>query len=118
VPLNGGDNRGGFLQHNLRVDIKQPAYQYKKELRYLYKKKATSIALNKFEMYNNNKVSRWRAGEMVLKEFYKLSAEDKRIYVESIIQIPVEHQSDTDEYIIQFFYKKKSKQFLDITEQI
>jgi hypothetical protein len=47
VPLNGGDNRGGFLQHNLRVDIKQPAYQYKKELRYLYKKKATSIALNK-----------------------------------------------------------------------
>jgi hypothetical protein len=69
-------------------------------------------------MYNNNRAPKWRAGEILLKQFYKLSAEDKRIYVESILQIPVEHQSDTDEYIIHFFYKKKNKQFLDLIEQL
>ena len=69
-------------------------------------------------MYNNNRVPRWRQGSILLKEFYKLSRDEKRIYVESIIQIPVEQQGDTDEYIIHFFHKKKSKQFLDITEQI
>ena len=69
-------------------------------------------------MYNNNRTPRWRQGSILLKDFYKLSNEDKRIYVESILQIPEEHQCDTDEYILHFFYKKKSKQFLDITVEI
>jgi hypothetical protein len=69
-------------------------------------------------MYNNNRAPRWREGSILLKDFYLLSKDDKYNYVESLLKIPVHHQGDTDEFILHFFYKKKSKQFLDLTEEL
>lgn len=60
-------------------------------------------------MYNNNRTPRWREGSILLKDFYKLSTSDKRIYVEEIKKIPVEELGDSDDYILHFFDKNKNK---------
>lgn len=67
-------------------------------------------------MYKNNRTPRWREGSILLKDFYKLSTSDKRIYVESILKVPVEELDDTDEYILHFFHKKEPDNFFSLKE--
>jgi len=66
-------------------------------------------------MYNN-RTPRWREGAILLKDFYKLSSVEKQQYVESILEIPVDEQDDSDQYILHFFHKKKPEHFFTLKE--
>jgi hypothetical protein len=65
-----------------------------------------------------NKGWRWRTGEIGLKEYYQLSYEHQRKYIEQIETIPTEERSSGDDYLIQMYgHKKTNKQFLQLDEE-
>lgn len=61
---------------------------------------------------------RWRTGELGMKEYYQLSYEHQKKYIEYIQTIPTEEQSSGDEYLIRMYgHQKKNKQFLQFDEE-
>lgn len=46
---------------------------------------------------------KWHTGDMDLKTFYKLTAEEKKEYINSIKEIPAPKRSNLEEHIVKFF---------------
>jgi len=61
---------------------------------------------------------KWRDGSMGIKEFYKLSKEQRNLYVQELLKIPIIERSNSDEYILNFYGPKENKLFIKLDEDI
>jgi hypothetical protein len=68
-------------------------------------------------MEKNNKI-KWRDGSIGTKEFYKLSKEQRNIYIKDLLKIPVDERSNSDEYILNFYGPKENKLFIKLDEEL
>lgn len=61
-------------------------------------------------------IPKFRANAKSLKEFYSLSKEEKKLYINELLQIPVDDRGDTDLYILNFYTdnQEENKKFISM----
>ena len=60
---------------------------------------------------------KWREGSIGLKEFYSLTVAERNKHIETILNVPVEDRSTSDEHILNFFGPRVNNLFIKLDEQ-